>query len=650
MLGGDVTWTLGVAVRRFAGVVRSGGGAGPAPRDPLPVWRGGRAAALALLVLPLLAAASLSGQDAPQPGAPHADAAAVPDSAELLDGAQDAQRRFESVRRRYMSETLGWGSGPCDDQVGRMCWRREEGSLWEPEAEEPEVVEARDSLLASLARVGAALPGDEWVLGQRVWYLLEADRAIEAETLARRCGGAPGWWCAALEGLALHVEGHYPAAEEAFDRALATMDPAQARHWDQVRPLLDGDARHALEDAADRSSQDGDAMVRRLWQLSDPLELVPGNDRRTEHLARRTVIRIRADARNPHGIGWGSDLAELLLRYGWEVGWERLPPVTGDPFGSPGVVGHEHPDSRGYMPPGRVLSDPAAAAAEDWTPTFSYARSTYAPAYAPVILPMRSRIVVLTRGERALVTATFDLPEDTTLRGRRGVRSEHRPPPVFRDLPVQAGLFLNDVHDGTVRAVKAEGESRGVVTMEVPAGSYWASVEVLDPEAGRAGRFREGVPIPDVAPRAARLSDLLLVEPGPKPETVRKALARLQLDDVVESGQRILVAWEIWGLGWRDEVLEYRLSVDEEGGGFFHRAGELLGLVDREDPRILAWAEAGPSAPGPSFRSVFMELPELDPGSYVLRLQLVTPGRSPMVTERRLQVVSRQHGGTAGRR
>lgn len=596
----------------------------------------------ASLLSPVLSpvVAPVVAQDRPPATGTVALAETPADSADLLDEAREAQRRFEHVRRRHLPIAFRWGSRECDDRVGRMCWIHDTGGLWSPEPEAEEVTAAREMLLAELADVAEALPGDEWVQGQRVWYFLEAERSREALRVARTCGGGSAWWCAALEGLTLHVEGRYPEAGDAFGRALAAMDPERAREWNDPRPLLDRDARRALDDAAERSPAERDSLVHLLWRLSDPLHLVPGNERRTEHLARHSVVRIRSEARNPHNISWGDDLAELLVRYGWGVGWERVPPDPGRPLGGGDVVGHEHPESRVFVPRGSVLTEPLTPEPERWAPRLEYAPSAYAPAYAPVILPMEGHVAVLHRGDRALVAATWELPSDTTRRGREGVRPEHRPPPAFRDEPVQAALILSALDGDGVHTVRMERAPRGALTLEVPAGSYGVSVEVLDPGIGRAGRLRRGLEIPKLPPDVARVSDLLLVEPGPVPERTDEALRRLKIDDTVVSGGSLVVGWEIWGLGWREETIGYRLSLEGEGGGFFHRVGETLGLVDPERPHFLEWEEPGPERPGAAFRSVAMDISAVEPGAYRLRLEVTTPGRTPLVSERVIRVVA----------
>jgi hypothetical protein len=98
------------------------------------------------------------------------------------------------------------------------------------------------------------------------------------------------------------------------------------------------------------------------------------------------------------------------------------------------------------------------------------------------------------------------------------------------------------------------------------------------------------------------------------------------------------VGWELHGLGWRPEVLSYRLSFSPGRPGLLRRLGERLGIASTEEPQRLAWEEAGPARPGAAFRSVSMDLPGLAPGEYTLRLELSTPGRGPLAVERRVVV------------
>jgi hypothetical protein len=259
---------------------------------------------------------------------------------------------------------------------------------------------------------------------------------------------------------------------------------------------------------------------------------------------------------------------------------------------------------------------------------------------------MQSRFVVLTRGDSSLVAATFDLPADTTSLTRYGHWRQHRPPPALEGAPLQAALFVSDAEGGEVRSVRERGSARGVLHLFVPAGSYRVSAEVLDPAVWRAGRLGNGIAAPHVPPDVATLSELLLLEDGPLPADTHEALRRLRASDVFTAGEPIVVAWELWGLGWRPETLSYRLVVREDRGGVLRALGGLFGLGGGADA-VLEWEEPGPDRPGATLRSASMELPALEPGDYVVRLEMTAPGRGTLVSEQRVRIVAADDPGGA---
>ena len=252
-----------------------------------------------------------------------------PDSTDIRSQAEDAQERFERVRRRLLPYVWDGGRRPCDERIGRLClWHGGEDD-WEPLPDPPDLVEARDELLTTLAGAADHIPADEWILGQRIRYLGEAGRWEHAVRLAGVCGGAASSWCSVLEGFALHGMGRYEAALELFHRGLETMESEEARKWRDPTVLLDGKGSDVLEDAADEDEWED--VRARVWTLADPLYLVAGNDRESEHYARWTYSKMSDGARNAWAMRWGDDLEEIAVRYGWDRGWERIRPVFGTP-------------------------------------------------------------------------------------------------------------------------------------------------------------------------------------------------------------------------------------------------------------------------------------------------------------------------------
>lgn len=243
----------------------------------------------------------------------------VVDSSDALSVARSAQARFERRRVRLLPTSYEGFGGSCDEVVGRICVTFGEGE-WYPQPEDPEIVMARRALLAELDSLQVLLPGDRWILGQRVWYRAEGDDWGRALTAAAGCGLAQDerWWCHALEGFALHGLGRYQRAERAFEIALARMEPERARRWSVPRWSVDGDARELLEaEAVDEGEER--PLLHRLWALADPLYLVPGNDRRTAHLARQRDPR-RGPQPLPSLLGRGPHRADGAPRLAGGLG------------------------------------------------------------------------------------------------------------------------------------------------------------------------------------------------------------------------------------------------------------------------------------------------------------------------------------------
>lgn len=638
------------------------------------------------------------------------------DSSELHRRARRLQNRFEALRRRTLPRTNdGSRWRECDEVVGRFCLyfgdEEEDEGDWAPVPDSPEILQARGDLLDSLSVIAARIPGDGWVVSQLVQYLGEEGRWSEAlewvddcaslepggRAIARTGGppvsafarARPGWWCHALQGYVLHRSDRYRDAEEAFGRALERMHPDRRDRWLNPDPLLDGDADDVWDDT---EIQDRDRMRDRLWALADPLHLLDGNDRLTEHFARHTVAWIREDAENPYGIGWGWDLEELVVRYGEEMGWNR----TRTPAGSlrpANVVGLHHPQSRRFLPPGQALRDPTSFAGPGWGGGFEAEGSrgadepttAYAPPYAPDFRFEPFQIARFRRGEEMIVVAGYGLrgrsggtaPPDGPAGDSPGVGGESLEVPDRAGdpeglRPPRAGLFLLDAGGRPVFSSRsgtssgAPAAESGALSMRVPAGDYLASVEVWDPATARAGRARAAVGLEPLPPDVAALSDLVILEPDPAagsgsgsgsgfdsgpdsasesgsapelPDALDEAIPRIRPVPEACTGSTAVVGWELTGVGLRREPVDFALRLEIRERGFFSRIGDFLGVTSPPEPLTLEWTEPGPDGLRPVFRAVRLSLPaEMEPGAYRLTLEARLSGRGPLVTSRRVEV------------
>ncbi len=563
----------------------------------------------------------------------------VIDSSESQGIARAAQARFERRRIRYFPLILGSANGACDEQVGRFCSWYDEGD-WYPRPELVEAEELREELLFLLDSIQALLPGDGWLLGQRVWYLSEARRWEEALEAARSCGTAEPWWCAALEGFSLHGLERYVEADRVFSIAIDQMDNEQSLRWRVPRWVMDDDGRNALQEAAISSSEALDNLLERLWLLADPLYLAEGNDRKTSHYARWTVAKIREEAKNPYRISWGNDLDELTIRHGWELGWDRTSDAGFTTVEH--VIGHKHPEGRDYMPPGKMLSTPSLAAPGDLRADVERPRSLYAPAYAPVLLPMEGQVAFFPRGSRVVVVGTHFLPDDTT----RHVGHDHPIPwldPGTQDgMLDRAGIFLVPLDGARIKSAQVMGHTEGALSLEVPSGSYVLSIETWNPRKRRAGRLRMGFESQPVPEDVASLSDILMLRPSSKePEVLAAALPQALKKAEILIGQTFAIAWEVSGLGFRSETLLFEVSVSPINRGVLRQIGEFLRITKPARPLRLSWEESGPLSPGPLFRYLNLDLPNLKAGEYEVRMVLKTVGRADAVSARVFSVQER---------
>jgi hypothetical protein len=131
------------------------------------------------------------------------------------------------------------------------------------------------------------------------------------------------------------------------------------------------------------------------WRLSDPLFLIGGNDRLTDHFARMVEALNWQDAANPMGLPWDEFMEATLIRYGRNIGYSRSydPIATFNRRGDTRrVIGHHHPKSRGYLFPEEFLESPSDIPPESWITAPREARTWFAPRYAPDMRGLETQV------------------------------------------------------------------------------------------------------------------------------------------------------------------------------------------------------------------------------------------------------------------
>ncbi len=572
--------------------------------------------------------------------------------------ARGMQATFEAFRQSRIPPRIRPAGSRCDRQIGRIChwFGGAEEADFPPEPVETEM--ARRELLQSLADTWAEVK-DPWLLGQLVHYLVEDRRLEQAERLARDCGLTETWWCSALLGYLLHLQEDFPGAEAAFLDALELLPEGEKERWRTPRFLLSSEGERSFRSA---STQEKDVLQDRLWRFSNPLFLVEGNDRLTDHYSRLVLAGIREDSANPFQMDWGEDLEETLIRYGRTIGWSRFraqPSGGMTPQDTRSVASHHDPASRGYLFPEEFLTAPAEVPPETWITAPREAHTWYAPPYAPDFRGLETQVARFRRGDSLLVVGAFR-PDQGSLVAGAVEPVEERGDPVGRPNPfgggggeeaewgdgsggedaggaVQTGLFLVPEDGGEPFETHAEVRE-GVLTLHAPTGRYVSSLEVLDVDAGSAWRARQGVSQDELFAGLAGLSDILLLEEdAPLPADLDEAIPFARPGIHVRPDERFVVAWEVYGLEV-DETARITVGFTRGRPGFMRRVGEFLGIVEPDVPVEVSFDQTAPDVVQTLFRALHLELPDLEPGEYTLHVQLDVGGREPAIASRPLVV------------
>ena len=549
------------------------------------------------------------------------------DSARALKFARRAQSDFEVLHRRLLPIEESSDIGGCDAVIGSYCYREMMG--FGPPPESPLVITARDRLLATLDSLGRLLPGDRWILGQRLRYLIEQGRQNAADSMAVGCAANTKepttlGWCLALAGYTAQERGDYVRADAAFSNALAAMPEQERCKFQDLSILLDGRAAGQYHRA---SCQERDSLAAAFWRLVQPLYLTRVNDLRTEFLARITRMYIEQDTRTPMNGWWGRDDRETLLRFGvgqWYTQLYRPPGSTHEAA----VASHRRGPSFNFVPDVRALASPGQLALEDWQYAGVAARSGYAPAWAGSFQPLLdNQVALFRRGDSAVVVAAFNITDHVTTSHTK----------------FQAGLFAAVVDSGIVQppvGTTLNNVSNTVVsTIHVPWRPMIVSLEVIDTSSRAAGRARFAPKLPEPGTRLS-ISDLLLYTPSDSaPANLNEAIPRALRALRVPHSRQVGLFWEAYGARPEGEAFEYTLLVQPIGKSWVHRTFVKLHMSDPDRSLSLQWSEVPTVTDDIACRGVTVDLSRLKPGRYRVRLSLTGRGEMPIVSERDIEIV-----------
>lgn len=527
----------------------------------------------------------------------------------LQRDARAAQERFEGVRRAHLPFNRSGGSPRhCDATIGRYCYwydSTETAAVPEPRR----IAVARSELLGFLDSAATLDPADPWVAGQRVRYLIEAGRRADAVRAAMSCRAAR-WWCAALEGLALHTGEQYPDADSVFAVALREMPAPQRCEWLDLQKVVEQQLAIELSHAR---CEERALLADRLWRLSQPLWSVPGNDLRTEHFARLTMAEILARSANAHGMRWSSDSRELLLRYGWSEWFTRQDQTSGM-YASPAVTGHDREPSYFFYPDVASIRSPPRVTEASWKLHAPVPPTRYAPRHIERMSALPHQLARFPRGDSMLVAIAYRV-DDTAL--------------VHDALRARLAVLR---HDGvTIAAAREHGTTLTTRLRDTAI----ASIEVRGERTKRVARARYTI---DPLPCGSWcVSDLLLFTPtaDSSPRSVEQALPSAATDFSFSNRQPLGVFWEIQGASPASVWIS--VTVSPLRVSLARRIAARLNLAPELAPVRMRW-QATLTSPLGGGQHVTLRLPLTARGRYRVLLTVEPPSGPPLIASRDIEL------------
>jgi hypothetical protein len=430
----------------------------------------------------------------------------------------------------------------------------------------------------------------------------------------------------ALKGYVHHSRGDFAAAESSFAVALETMPPLRACEWRDMSLLLSGDL---LDEYRKLDCPERRGLERRVWWLADPLYMVPGNERETEHYSRMVANELLTVSASPRRMAWRDDNRELLLRFGPIIGWERARPRSPS-LATSELIGHHRKGSQHFVPPPVYVSDPSTILPGQWDIDPERPRSRYGPSYATEFVWLEHEITLFRRGDSAIAVAAYRLPQPP---------ANDTMAPLNKSEP-QCALVL--LVNETAPALIERSRNCTPVAGTVPLSQMLVSVEALLPSDSMAARGRYWL---DLRQRLSAssgeptLSEVLLTEPIERPpQELESAIPHTLVSSTITPSARIGLYWELYGADGSPHSAVVSLTVEKVGKGFMRKAAEWIGLVgDRKDRIQMQWEESIiPREYSP--RSITVQLTPQMKGTYLITVQVRLDTGAQAVRTRRIDV------------
>jgi GWxTD domain-containing protein len=400
-------------------------------------------------------------------------------------------------------------------------------------------------------------------------------------------------------GLARQELGKSDEAMQAYQQALQLMPPADRALFYSLQTVLAPDTLKIFEKAPDSLQA---RMQQRFWKARDPLFLTAANERLLEHFGRIAYANLRYGVPEKNIAGWKTDRGQTLIRFGHPRSRVRTRADL-----STNETGHVTLEaSKEFWNYGdfQMIFDDRFL-----NRNYSFAWGSVGEVdgkalFAEKIRDVPERYDFFSGGKRVdlpHVIAQFrdaQRPDSTRLEiyfGVAGSALQAASPYTLR-----RGLFFFDENWNEIRQWRGDRRIFGATAISsnyildrwpvrMKHGSYRISLEVFDPQSGRAGAQREMIEVEDFSSSQLQMSSLVLTEAdssNPELTLYRENALHLvpSLFQQFSAGHSIYIYYEIYNLtldsqGRSNYRIEYAIEPVQADKGLMGRAAIRLGRI-----------------------------------------------------------------------